>query len=121
MVQSLDIETPDPQSQGQRRLPLRFALIAILLIAAVTVWVTNSWLTDRFAESTRARTEVRLALYSGNIISELQRTAVVPLARVIAMPPRLAFDGPFVIFHHQGLLLKYLKIIRFVLVWDHGH
>ena len=78
MVQSLDIETPDPQSQGQRRLPLRFALIAILLIAAVTVWVTNSWLTDRFAESTRARTEVRLALYSGNIISELQRTAVVP-------------------------------------------
>lgn len=78
MVQSLDIETPDPQSQGQRRLPLRFALVAILLIAAVTVWVTNSWLTDRFAESTRARTEVRLALYSGNIISELQRTAVVP-------------------------------------------
>ncbi len=78
MVQSLDIETPDPQSQGQRRLPLRFALIAILLIAAVTVWVTNSWLTDRFAESTRAGTEVRLALYSGNIISELQRTAVVP-------------------------------------------
>ncbi|HEY0212163.1 MAG TPA: ATP-binding protein [Paenirhodobacter sp.] len=43
------------------------------------IWATNAWLTERFTETTRVRTELRLALYSGNVISELQRTSVVPL------------------------------------------
>nr|WP_240664647.1 ATP-binding protein [Sinirhodobacter ferrireducens] len=43
------------------------------------MWSTNAWLTERFTETTRVRTELRLALYSGNILSELQRTSVVPL------------------------------------------
>nr|WP_245615760.1 ATP-binding protein [Paenirhodobacter enshiensis] len=41
--------------------------------------MTNAWLTERFTETTRVRTELRLALYSGNVLSELQRTSVVPL------------------------------------------
>jgi two-component system C4-dicarboxylate transport sensor histidine kinase DctB len=47
--------------------------------AIAIVLVTNSWLTDRFSETTRNRAEVRLALYAGNLVSELQRTSVVPL------------------------------------------
>lgn len=50
----------------------------LLLGAVVTVWVTNSLLTDRFTETTRNRAELRLALYSGNLISELRRNAIVP-------------------------------------------
>nr|WP_236021202.1 ATP-binding protein [Sedimentimonas flavescens] len=51
------------------------------------MWATNLWLTDRFSETTRVRTELRLALYTGNIISELQRTSVVPL--LLARDPGL--------------------------------
>nr|WP_223633568.1 ATP-binding protein [Rhodobacter sp. TJ_12] len=52
------------------------------------IWLTNIWLTERFTETTRMRTELRLALYSGNILSELQRTAVVPL--LLARDPELS-------------------------------
>lgn len=63
-------------------------LIAVLIaVAVVTVAVTNRWLTDRFSESTRNRAELRLALYSGNLISELQRNSVVPL--LLARDPEL--------------------------------
>nr|WP_238321237.1 ATP-binding protein [Thioclava atlantica] len=51
------------------------------------MWMTNQWLTQRFTETTRVRTELRLALYTGNIISELQRTSVVPL--LLARDPQL--------------------------------
>jgi two-component system, NtrC family, C4-dicarboxylate transport sensor histidine kinase DctB len=55
-------------------------VVAILIMAAVgVVLTTNRWLSDRFTETTRQRAELRLALYSGNIVSELQRTSVVPL------------------------------------------
>ncbi|MBK1635099.1 sensor histidine kinase [Rhodovulum adriaticum] len=58
---------------------VRIALLLMLCLAVATVWVTNRWLSERFTETTRNRAEVRLALYSGNIISELQRASVVPL------------------------------------------
>ncbi|WP_415184880.1 sensor histidine kinase [Phaeovulum sp.] len=58
-----------------------------LALAVAVVWFTNAWLTERFTETTRVRTELRLALYSGNILSELQRTAVVPL--LLARDPEL--------------------------------
>ncbi|ARE41619.1 C4-dicarboxylate transport sensor protein DctB [Rhodovulum sp. P5] len=51
----------------------------LVALAVATVWVTNNWLTERFTESTRNRAQVRLALYSGNVVSELQRASVVPL------------------------------------------
>jgi two-component system C4-dicarboxylate transport sensor histidine kinase DctB len=49
-----------------------------MAVAATTVWVTNRMLTHRFTESTRNRAELRLALYSGNLVSELRRHAIVP-------------------------------------------
>ncbi|MCF8486462.1 MAG: sensor histidine kinase [Rhodobacteraceae bacterium] len=55
-------------------------IIGLMMLMAVgVVMVTNRWLSERFAETTRYRAELRLALYSGNMISELQRTSVVPL------------------------------------------
>ncbi|WGV16444.1 sensor histidine kinase [Fuscovulum ytuae] len=55
-------------------------VIALLVLVAIgVVLVTNRWLSERFTETTRNRAELRLALYSGNMVSELQRTSVVPL------------------------------------------
>jgi two-component system C4-dicarboxylate transport sensor histidine kinase DctB len=64
------------------------ALIVIFIITAVAViWTTNSFLSDRFSAATRTRAEVRLALYTGQVMSELQRTSVVPL--LLARDPAL--------------------------------
>ncbi len=70
-------------------LPWRGKLIVFLLVlfAVGVVLVSNKWLTDRFVDSTRNRSDVRLALYSGNLVSELQRTSVVPL--LLARDPDL--------------------------------
>ncbi|MCI2398211.1 ATP-binding protein [Aliiroseovarius subalbicans] len=57
----------------------RMVLAALISVAVVMVWVTNSWLTQRYTETTRTRAELRVTLYSGNLISELQRNSVVPL------------------------------------------
>jgi two-component system C4-dicarboxylate transport sensor histidine kinase DctB len=58
---------------------LRIVAALFVLLAAGVIWVTNRLLTERFTETTRNRAEVRLALYTGNIMSELQRNSVVPL------------------------------------------
>ena len=51
----------------------------LLILAVAVVLVSNRLLTDRYTADTRSRAEVRLALYTGNLMSELQRTSVVPL------------------------------------------
>lgn len=56
----------------------RLALVLFMAVAAATVWITNLQLTHRFTDSTRNRGELRLALYSGNLVSELRRHAIVP-------------------------------------------
>ncbi len=58
---------------------LRIAIALILAVAGITLYLTNVLLTERFTETTRNRAELRLALYSGNVVSELQRNSVVPL------------------------------------------
>nr|WP_116598493.1 ATP-binding protein [Primorskyibacter marinus] len=79
-----------PQSK-RRSAPLswrvRIALVTLFLLAAVTVYFTNRLLTDRFTETTRNRAELRLALYSGNLLSELRRNAIVP--QLLARDPAL--------------------------------
>ncbi|MGB2203223.1 MAG: sensor histidine kinase, partial [Pseudooceanicola atlanticus] len=56
----------------------RIALLIFVSVAAVVIWVTNSALTDRFTQNTRNRAELRLALYGGNLVSELRRNSIVP-------------------------------------------
>lgn len=58
---------------------LKIAVALLILVAVGVVLITNRLLTDRFTETTRTRADLRVALYSGNMISELQRTSVVPL------------------------------------------
>lgn len=58
---------------------LRLIVIAFIAGAVSVIWYTNAFLSERFTETTRNRAEVRLALYTGQILSELQRTSVVPL------------------------------------------
>ncbi|WP_040595983.1 sensor histidine kinase [Paracoccus zeaxanthinifaciens] len=72
---------------------MRASVAGIFLAALASVWITNAWLTERFSETTRVRSELRLALYSGNLMSELQRNSVVPL--LLARDPALigALDG----------------------------
>ena len=57
----------------------RLAFLIVVTMAMTVVWFTNSLLTERFTENTRTRAQVRLALYSGNMLSELQRASIVPL------------------------------------------
>ncbi len=66
---------------------LRGAFLIILAVAMVTVSVTNQWLTQRFTESTKSRAELRLVLYAGNLLSELQRNSIVP--QILARDPTL--------------------------------
>lgn len=76
----------------------RVALAALVVAMTASVWVTNAWLTQSFTESTRNRADLRLALYSASLLSELQRNSVVPqiLARDAELLQALEsgnFDG----------------------------
>ncbi|MEM6480540.1 MAG: ATP-binding protein [Pseudomonadota bacterium] len=77
------------EDRGERALGwrARLALIALIIIAVGVVAVTKYLLTDRFTETTRNRAELRLALYSGNILSELRQNAIVP--QLLARDPTL--------------------------------
>jgi len=56
----------------------RLVVVVVIAIAILLVWISNLYLTERFTHETRTRAELRMALYSGNILSELQRASVVP-------------------------------------------
>lgn len=66
---------------------VRLALALLLIVAIATISVTNRLLTDRFTESTRNRAELRIALYSGNLLAELRQNAIVP--QLLARDPTL--------------------------------
>ena len=85
----MDSDAEELASDMPQRMSWRAKMVIALLVlfAVAVVLTTNRWLSDRFTETTRNRAELRLALYSGNMISELQRTAVVPL--LLARDPEL--------------------------------
>jgi two-component system C4-dicarboxylate transport sensor histidine kinase DctB len=73
----------------QRSSPwVKLAVAALVFVAIGVVLITNRLLTERFTETTRNRAELRLALFSGNMISELQRTSVVPL--LLSLDPAIS-------------------------------
>jgi two-component system C4-dicarboxylate transport sensor histidine kinase DctB len=79
--------------------------IAVMVACAIgVVLFTNKWLTERFTETTLGRAELRLALYSGNILTELQRNSIVPL--LLASDPELigALDRGSFAFTSQRLI-----------------
>ncbi len=81
---TLNPSSPAPDRSGPPR-PIgarwQVRLFAVMLIALAVsiVWISNLLLTDRFTERTRAAANLRVALYSNAIMSELQRNRVVPL------------------------------------------
>ena len=68
-------------------LKLRAVLVLWLIVTGFTLWVTNKLMTDRFTQTIRNEAELRLALYSGNLQSELQRNSIVP--KLLARDPEL--------------------------------
>ena len=72
---------PSQQTEATQGQSWRVKLVIGLLILLATgiVFVSNRLLTDRYTADTRGRAELRLALYTGNLMAELQRTSVVPL------------------------------------------
>lgn len=68
-----------PDRSARRSVWIKVAAAAMIVFALGVVLFTNRWLTESFTETTRNKAELRLALYSGNVVSELQRTSVVPL------------------------------------------
>ncbi len=75
----VDTQAIADRSLRRRTWVLRGFLAVLLIAAVVVIAVSNSFLTQRFTETTRNRSEIRLAIYSGTIQSELQRHSVVPL------------------------------------------
>ncbi|MGH1426009.1 MAG: sensor histidine kinase [Pseudooceanicola sp.] len=80
----------DDSGQGENK-PIgwraRVGLLVFVAIACGVVLVTNWALTERFTLNTRNRAELRLALYGGNLHSELQRNSIVP--QLLARDPAL--------------------------------
>ena len=66
---------------------MRTAFAALVVVAIVTVYITNQFLTERFTETTENRAEIRSTLYVGNLMSELQRASIVP--QLLARDPQL--------------------------------
>jgi len=84
----ITLRQPDPEHQSKTiGWRARLALLLLTAIAISVVFVTNRLLTDRFTENTRNRAELRLALYSGNLLSELRQNAIVP--QLLARDPAL--------------------------------
>ncbi|WP_375281784.1 ATP-binding protein [Pseudooctadecabacter sp.] len=65
----------------------RLIVLALVIVACGVVVFSNRLLTERFTERTRGAAEVRLALYSANLLSELQRNSIVP--QLLARDPAL--------------------------------
>ena len=72
---------------GQIKWRIRLALAFLTVLAIASIWVTNRVLINRFTETSRNQAELRLALYSGTLLSELRQTAIVP--QLLARDPAL--------------------------------
>ncbi|MEM6728527.1 MAG: sensor histidine kinase, partial [Pseudomonadota bacterium] len=70
--------TEADKKKRDKQFRVRVSLAIFVLAAIAVVYGTNSWLTERFTETTRQRAQLRLALYSGNLTTELQRSSIVP-------------------------------------------
>ena len=85
----MTVTPPKPETAAAAGLPLRAksAIAFLIMVAIGAILVSNRLLTERYTADTRNRAELRLALYTGNLMAELQRTSVVPL--LLARDPEL--------------------------------
>ncbi|MEM9576257.1 MAG: ATP-binding protein [Pseudomonadota bacterium] len=83
----MERDPPSEQDTPIATWRVRMAVGIILVVAVLVVSISNKLLTDRFTDSTRDRAELRLALYSGNLLAELRQNAIVP--QLLARDPEL--------------------------------
>ncbi|MCP5075081.1 MAG: sensor histidine kinase [Rhodobacteraceae bacterium] len=69
------LETERTWTQAAFRLGVALFLVAVGLL----IWLSNLYFTERFSQATRNDAETQVALYTGRLVSELQRNSVVPL------------------------------------------
>ncbi len=77
----------DKWQRAKGRWYLRLSILVICLFAVIVIYVSNQFLTQRFTETISNRSEVRLALYVTNLMSDMQRNSVVP--QLLARDPEL--------------------------------
>lgn len=58
---------------------VRIGFLLLVLSTVLVIWLSNLYFTERFTRSTRVSAEKQISLYSGRIISEIQRSSIVPL------------------------------------------
>ncbi|ARO14209.1 Periplasmic sensor signal transduction histidine kinase [Ketogulonicigenium robustum] len=84
------VDTPAAPRRAAAKSPTWWARIfvgVLVLVAVGAIWLTNVLLTERFTTTTRTRAEVRMSIYVGNLVSELQRNSVVP--QLLSRDPEL--------------------------------
>ncbi len=67
---------------------VRVAAGLVLIAAVALMLASNHWLTQRFSETLRAESQLRAALYSGNMVTLLRQQSLVP--QLLARDPVLA-------------------------------
>jgi two-component system C4-dicarboxylate transport sensor histidine kinase DctB len=72
------ITNPEP-TRGWANLVVRLGILALALSVIAIIWLSNLYLTQNYSQEKRTEAERELSLYSGRLISELQRVSVVPL------------------------------------------
>ncbi len=75
------------QRRDKNRWYMRISVLIVCVFAVIVIYVSNQYLTQRFTETTRNKSEVRLTLYVANLMSELQRNSIVP--QLLARDPEL--------------------------------
>ena len=58
---------------------LRLGVVLFFISVGLLIWLSNLYFTERFSQATRTDAEAQVALYTGRLVSELQRNSVVPL------------------------------------------
>lgn len=69
----------NPDDGPRSNMLVRIGVLFLIITAVSVMWLSNLYFTQLFNNSTRANAVRQLSLYSGRIISDLQRSAVVPL------------------------------------------
>jgi two-component system C4-dicarboxylate transport sensor histidine kinase DctB len=72
----------EPNSEPSRRranLIVRLGILLLVFAVIAIILLSNLYLTQNYSQAKRTEAERELSLYSGRLISELQRISVVPL------------------------------------------
>ena len=73
---------PQQANEPSRRWPnliVRLGVILLIISTITIILLSNLYLTQNYSQVKRTEAERELSLYSGRLISELQRISVVPL------------------------------------------